>query len=115
MPTTSQPPPPIAWPDDLYKLVSISDSGRSTEVLALCTQHHGEHVRHGRPGDDMWCAQLPAHRPVSRQARALARLREPPREPAGRVVIDEEQLGQTIADAIVAGLRRARREEREGQ
>jgi hypothetical protein len=100
---------PVSWPRAFFELASIEGSGRFGERLAVCTRHRGQHVRHGRPGDE-WCQALPPHRRGPRPSR----LRGEPAAAALRVVVerDTEALGEAIGSGLVLAFRRARAEER---
>jgi hypothetical protein len=102
-------PDAVTWPRALFELANLEGSGRFGERLAVCTRHRGQHVRHGRPGDE-WCQALPPHRRGPRPSR----LRGEPATAALRVVVelDTEALGEAIGSGLVLAFRRARAEER---
>jgi hypothetical protein len=100
---------PITWSSSLYALIAETGSGREHEVLEVCTQHRGQHVRHGRPAD-RWCQALPPQRDGPRPSRLRY---EDPNATAAVVELNEDRLGSVIAAGVVDGFRRARAEQRQ--
>jgi hypothetical protein len=98
----------ISWPDALYDLIGEPGSGREREVLEVCVEHQGQHVRHGPPFE-RWCQSLPPPRDGPRPSRLRHADTKPP---IVAVQLDEDRLGNVLADGVVAGFRRARVEQR---
>lgn len=101
----------LTWSASHYALIGEPGAGREHDVLAVCTDHQGAHIRYvdWRDPTVSWCQALPPQRrpfpPAQRQGAGGEIVRVE--------IANTDQLGEAIGSGLVLAFRRARAEQRE--